>query len=535
MVKERFAEWTRPSEPDEPARLPVPTRERNPIVRLLDATRPLRRATPRSHATRVRRAPACVPRRSCPSHERRHGRSEGAPGCATRDNESRVARPAPVRSPVRPAHRPPAGPRLRVVDPEIACGAAASASVAGASASSVPHRCWRWSCSTSLLAAGPARARPRSSDRIRQEQALRTSCAASTRRRGLVARDDHPRARARSAWSHPAGPPTPVEVPEDPAAATAPSTATSSTEADERVKSSLDPAAVTAAPPDPRSPVGRCTARRARRSPSRARRPTGAPVAPATRHHRQPVAPARPLRAAAPRPKSRPTPKAAPKPKLGVVRPAWKPRPNSARCRLVALLVVLVLLFVVVGRPPRRRPGDEPRPLRRPRRSTSDVRTGRARRPSAAASSTATAVTSRCRCRSTTIVGRPARGQRSRPATRRSSRRSLGVDQAELATAARPDRHSAFVYVARKVDDETVDRVAGARPRRRRPRARVEALLPRRVARRAACSASSAPTTTVSAASSTQYEDAAQRRAGQASSVERDPQGREHPRRRAAR
>ncbi len=34
MVKQRFVEWTDP-EADEPARLPVPTRERNPIVRLL--------------------------------------------------------------------------------------------------------------------------------------------------------------------------------------------------------------------------------------------------------------------------------------------------------------------------------------------------------------------------------------------------------------------------------------------------------------------------------------------------------------------
>jgi hypothetical protein len=150
---------------------------------------------------------------------------------------SRVARPAPVRSPVRPAHRPPPGPRLRVVDPEIArrrrrvriglwcLGILGTASLLAVVAFHV------------LLAQGQLEL-DRVEDRIRQEQALyplrRLAVAEASSPEAITARADA------LGLVDPAGPPTPVEVPEDPAATSSPSTASSSTADYERVKLNLD-------------------------------------------------------------------------------------------------------------------------------------------------------------------------------------------------------------------------------------------------------------------------------------------------------
>jgi hypothetical protein len=151
---------------------------------------------------------------------------------------SSAARPAPVRSPARPAHRAPTAPRLRVVDPEIArrrrrvrvglwcLGILGTASLLAVVAFHV------------LLAQGQLQL-DKVEDRIRREQAL------YPQRRLAVAEASSPAAitnRARElGLVDAAGAPIPVEVPDDPSGASPPSTATSTTEDYEQVKPSLDP------------------------------------------------------------------------------------------------------------------------------------------------------------------------------------------------------------------------------------------------------------------------------------------------------
>ena len=138
--------------------------------------------------------------------------------------------------------------------------------------------------------------------------------------------------------------------------------------------------------------------------------------------------------------------------------------------------------------------------------------------PSGGASSTATATTSRCRSPQTTISAdprvsttRPRYAAQARADRRRRPRRPAGPP--------RPTPTRAFVYVARKVDDATVDAGEGARP------SRASASCPSRSASTPSGTLAGAgarlrrgPTTTASAGSRRQYEEAAAGQAGRGAS-----------------
>ncbi len=138
------------------------------------------------------------------------------------------------------------------------------------------------------------------------------------------------------------------------------------------------------------------------------------------------------------------------------MRPAWKPGPNSARYRLAALLVVLVLLFVVVGVrlvDVQAMSSEHYTALGADQRLRSvELAAERGSIFDRTGIDLAVSVPQQTVWANPQVVTDPA-GYAAQLAP------LLGVDQAELATRlAQTDK--GFVYVARKIDDETAIRVA---------------------------------------------------------------------------
>ena len=281
----------------------------------------------------------------------------------------------------------------------------------------------------------------------------------------------------------------------------------------------------------PATPTTRTGCSAGRRGPRTPHRP------PAVRRARPRAAGARPPPAAGrrrrARPRRRPPARPAPRPPPRRPAPRRPPRPRAAATPSAAcgsLLVVFVLLFgAVVGRLAPA-PGRRPRPARGPRRSRSAP--GRSPcRPTGARSSTATATTSPCRCPQPTVWADPAlgrgpggRGRRARAGARR-RRRPSSPPRLAGDGAVRLPRPPGRRRRRRARSTEL-----GAR--RRPPPRRAGALRPRRRPRAAACSAASTSTASAGPASSCSTTTSSPATPGELV-VERDPDGRTIPRRRA--
>ena len=212
MVKERFVEWTDPVA-DEPAAAPGP--DRVSATRWSACSADGRRTPSDAELARQparARAPGCVPRRSCPSHERRHGRSQGAPGCATCDNgvARRAARAGPVTGPSAPSAPQPRVRACSVVDPAIGPPAPPRTHRSLVPRHPrAPRRCSRSSRSTSCSPRGSSSSTASRTASARQQaryQQRRLAVAEA-----LVASSDRRPGECDSAWSTRPVRPSPVD------------------------------------------------------------------------------------------------------------------------------------------------------------------------------------------------------------------------------------------------------------------------------------------------------------------------------------